>query len=253
MFGKLFTDRATVPELDRFMEHEHRSDAGRAGDRSGGGVRGPWPPGGAPEGPGPGGGGLLHLAQADGRGSGRPGCRGGHDGRRQPARNPQIAGSTRWPGRRPPRVSWLPHGQGHRKADPPAVADLVPDGRAAPDLGARDPPGRRGLRPDDQRRGVQPALLRRPRRAVVAGHRAEDREAERGLLRGGDLHAAARELLPPGDRVLRPGARRPAHGADPARRRVRLRRAAAAGAAAAVVGQALAAVGARAAVGASWP
>ena len=66
------------------------------------------------------------------------------------------------------RVSWLPHGQGHRKAHPPALADLVPDGRAAAGLGARDPPGRRGLRADDQRRGVQPALLRRPRRALLA-------------------------------------------------------------------------------------
>ena len=29
------------------------------------------------------------------------------------------------------RLSWLPHGEGHRKADPSALADLVPDGGAA--------------------------------------------------------------------------------------------------------------------------
>ena len=39
-------------------------------------------------------------------------------------------------------------------------------------------------------------------------------KSERGLLRGRDLHAPARELLPAGDRVLRPRARRAAHRAD---------------------------------------
>ena len=77
------------------------------------------------------------------------------------------------------------------------------------------------------------------------GHRAEGRQAERGLLRGRELLAAARELLPPGDRVHRQRAGRPAHRALAARRRVRLRRAAAPRAAAAVVGQALPAQRAR--------
>ena len=81
------------------------------------------------------------------------------------------------------------------------------------------------------------------------GHPAEGRQAGRGLLRGRELLAPAGELLPPGDRVHRRGAGRPAHVALPARRRVRLRRAAAPGAAAALVGQALAARRARGALG----
>ena len=42
-------------------------------------------------------------------------------------------------------VSWSVDGEGHREADPPALADLVPDGRAPAGHGARDPAGRRGL------------------------------------------------------------------------------------------------------------
>ena len=136
------------------------------------------------------------------------------------------------------------HGQGHREAHPPAVADLVPDGRATAGLGAGDQAGRRGLLADE-RRGLRPALLRRPRRAGQPRHRAEGGQAERGLLRGGELLAAARELLPPRDRVHRSRAGLPQNGALPPRRRVRLRRAAAPGAAAAVVGQALPAERAR--------
>ena len=81
----------------------------------------------------------------------------------------------------------------------------------------------------------------------LARHPPEGRQARRGLLRGRELLAAARELLPAGDRVHGRGARRAAHRAVAARRRVRLRRAAAARAPAALVGQALAARRARAA------
>ena len=35
MFGKLFSDRASVPELDRFMERGHRPPAGRPRRRAG--------------------------------------------------------------------------------------------------------------------------------------------------------------------------------------------------------------------------
>ncbi len=150
-------------------------------------------------------------------------------------------------GPRFPALSWATNGQGHREAHPAAVADLVPDGGAAAGLGARDQAGRRGLLADE-RRGLRAPLLRRPRGARVARHRTEGGEAGRGLLRGRELHAAAGELLPAGDRVLRRGAGRAAHGAHAARRRVRLRGAAAAGAAAALLGQALAADGARAAL-----
>ena len=55
--------------------------------------------------------------------------------------------------------------------------------------------GRGGLLADE-RRGLRAPLLRRPRRARVAGHRAEGRQAGRGLLRGGELLAAPGELLP---------------------------------------------------------
>ena len=59
------------------------------------------------------------------------------------------------------------------------------------------------------------------------GHPPARRQARRRLLRAGELLARARGLPPPGDRVLGPRARRAADGADAARRRVRLRRAAA--------------------------
>ena len=139
-------------------------------------------------------------------------------------------------------------GQGHREAHPAAVADLVPDGGAPAGLRARDQAGRRGLL-EHERRGLRAALLRRPRGARLARDRAQGGQALRGLLRGGELLAAARELLPAGDRVLRRGAGRPAHGADAARRRVRLRGAAAPGAPAAHVRQAVAVHRARAALG----
>ena len=70
------------------------------------------------------------------------------------------------------------HGEGHREADPPAVADLVPDGRAAAGHRAGDPPRRRGLQRDERGR-VRPALLRRPRRARVARDPAHGRPADR--------------------------------------------------------------------------
>ena len=131
-------------------------------------------------------------------------------------------------------------GEGHRKADPPAVADLLPDGGAAAGVRARDQAGRRGLLADE-RRGLRTPLLRRPRRARVARHPPQGRQARRGLLRSRELLAPARELLPLGDRVHRRGAGCAAHVTLAARRRVRLRRAAAPGAPAALVGQALAA------------
>src|SRR5262245_42662468 len=45
--------------------------------------------------------------------------------------------------------SRLSSGQGHRKADPPALADLVPDGEPAPGLRPRDQAGGRGLQLDE--------------------------------------------------------------------------------------------------------
>ena len=146
------------------------------------------------------------------------------------------------------RADWTPSGQGHRETHTAAKPDLVPDGGAATRVRARDQAGRRGLLPDE-RRGLRAALLRRPRRARVARHPPEGRQAGRGLLRGRELLAAAGELLPAGDRVHRRAAGRPSHGAAPARRRVRLRRAAAARAPAAHLGQAQSARGARGALG----
>ena len=64
------------------------------------------------------------------------------------------------------------------------------------------------------------------------GHPPAGRQARRRLLRAGELLARARGLPPAGDRVLRRRARGAADRADAARRRVRLRRAAAPGAAA---------------------
>ena len=144
------------------------------------------------------------------------------------------------------------YGERHRKAHPSALADLVPDGRAAAGHRARDQAGGRGLLADERRR-FRASLLRGPRGARVARHRAEGRQARRRLLRGRELLAAAGELLPAGDRVHGRRARRPADGAVPARRRVRLRRAAAARASAALVGQALAARRARAALASRSP
>ena len=118
-------------------------------------------------------------------------------------------------------------GEGHREADPAAVADLVPDGGAAARHRDRDPARRRGLLRHDRGR-VRAPLLRRPRGARRARHPAARRQAGRRLLRAGELLARARGLPPPRDRVHRRRARRAADRADAARRRVRLRRAAAA-------------------------
>ena len=122
-------------------------------------------------------------------------------------------------------------GEGHREADPAALADLVSDGGAATRHGDRDPAGRRGLLGHDRGR-VRAPLLRRPRGARRARHPAARRQAGRGLLRAGELLARARGLPPPRDRLHRRGARVAADRAEAARRRVRLRRAAAPGAAA---------------------
>jgi 3'-5' exoribonuclease len=55
-------------------------------------------------------------------------------------------------------------GQGHREADPPAVADLLPDGGAAAGHRSGDPPRCRGVL-GDERGCLRAALLRRPLRA----------------------------------------------------------------------------------------
>ena len=128
-------------------------------------------------------------------------------------------------------------GEGHRKADPSALADLVPDGEPPARVGARDQAGGRGLLLDERGR-LRAPLLRRPRRAREPRDLAPGRQAGRGLLRGRALRAAAGELLPAADRVHRRRAGRAAHRARPARRRVRLRRAAAPRPAAGLVGPA---------------
>ena len=70
-----------------------------------------------------------------------------------------------------PDYSCSADGQGHGEADPPAVADLLPDGRAAPGDRAGDPARRRGLQRDERGR-VRAPLLRRPLRARGARDRA---------------------------------------------------------------------------------
>ncbi len=95
-----------------------------------------------------------------------------------------------------PRLLWLgADGEGHREADPPALADLLPDGRAPAGHGARHQARRRGLQRHERGR-VRAALLRRPRRARVAAHPADRREARRRGRRAGELLAAAGELPP---------------------------------------------------------
>ena len=128
-------------------------------------------------------------------------------------------------------------GQGHREANPPALADLVPDGESPTGLGARDQARGRGLQLDERGR-VRAPLLRRPRRAREPRDLAAGRKARRGVLRGGAVRASARELLPAGDRVHRLRAGGAADRARPTRRGVRLRRAAAAGAPAGLLGPA---------------
>ena len=97
--------------------------------------------------------------------------------RAAPRRSPQRA--ARLGNRTPvvrPRSIVTAHGEGHREAHPPALADLVPDGRAPAGHRAGDPPRRRGLQRDERGR-LRAALLRRPRRARVAGHPAHRRQA----------------------------------------------------------------------------
>ena len=140
------------------------------------------------------------------------------------------------PRRRHPSLNILAaDGQGHREADSAALVDLVLDGQPAPRLGAGDQARGRGVQLDERGR-VRAPLLRGPRRAREPRHLAAGRQARRGVLRGRALRAAAGELLPAGDRVHRRRAGRAAHGARPARRRVRLRRAASPRAPAGLVG-----------------
>ena len=127
-------------------------------------------------------------------------------------------------------------GEGHREADPPALADLVPDGPGQAGFGARDQARGGGVQRHERRR-VRAALLRGPGRAREPRDPARGREAGRGLLRGRALLAAAGELLPRRDQIHRRGAGGAEHGAAAAdRRRLRLRRAAAAGPAAGRLG-----------------
>ena len=98
-----------------------------------------------------------------------------------------------------------------------------------PGHGDGDPARRRGLQRDERGR-VRAALLRRPLRARVAGHPADRRAPRRRGGRAGELLAAPGELPPAADRLHRQGARGAAGRAQPARRRIRLRRAAAPGA-----------------------
>ena len=93
-------------------------------------------------------------------------------------------------------------GEGHREADPSALADLLSDGGAPARHRNGDPARRRGLLRHERGR-VRAALLRRPRRARLARHPAARRQAGRGLLRAGELLARARGLPPPRDRVHR--------------------------------------------------
>ena len=127
-------------------------------------------------------------------------------------------------------------GEGHREADPPALADLVPDGRAAAGLGARDQARGRGLQRHERRR-LRAPLLRRPRRARVASASSStvEKPAE-GVFEQENYSLPPGELLPAGDRVHRRRAGGAADRADAARRRVRLRRAAAPRAAADLLG-----------------
>src|SRR3981189_2283732 len=112
-------------------------------------------------------------------------------------RKERVEFCNRRPITAPWAVSSSVYGEGHREAHPAALAHLVPHGRAAAGHGARDPAGRGGLQRDERGR-LRPALLRRPRRAGVAGHPADGREARRRRCRAGELLTAARELPPPG-------------------------------------------------------
>ena len=67
-------------------------------------------------------------------------------------------------------------GEGHREAHPPALAHLIPHGGAAARHRPGDPPRRRGLQRHERGR-LRPPVLRRPRRARLAGHPAHGRQA----------------------------------------------------------------------------
>src|SRR5215213_11118102 len=84
-------------------------------------------------------------------------------------------------------------GEGHREADSPALSDLVPDGAGQTGFGSGDQARGRGLQRHERRR-LRAPLLRRPSGARKPRNRAWRREAGRGLLRGGALLPAAREL-----------------------------------------------------------
>ena len=84
-------------------------------------------------------------------------------------------------------------GQGHREADPPAVADLLPDGRAPARHGPGDPTRRGGIQRHERGR-VRAPLLRGPLRARVAAHPAHRRAPDRRRGRAGELLAAPGEL-----------------------------------------------------------
>ena len=142
------------------------------------------------------------------------------------------ARSVRRPTAGPYRV---PDGQGHGEAHPPALPDLVSHGGAPAGDRTGDPARRRGLQRDERGR-LRAPLLRRPLRARLARHRPDRRAPGRRRRRAGELLAAPGELPPPGDRLLRRRARRAADRAVAARRRVRLRRAAAPGPAADLLG-----------------
>ena len=104
---------------------------------------------------------------------------------------PQIAGFGSRPLASVPAYPRERHGERHREADPAAVPDLVPHGRAAARLGARDQ-GRTWRATREMNDEASRAASTRPRGAGVARHRAQGRQARRGLLRGRELLAAAR-------------------------------------------------------------
>src|SRR5215203_6706837 len=93
-------------------------------------------------------------------------------------------------------------GEGHREANSPALVDLVPDGSGEAGFGPRDQARGGGLQRHERRRFRAPFLCR-SRRAGEPRDPARGREARRGVLRGRALLAAAGELLPRPDLLLR--------------------------------------------------
>src|SRR4029079_17397058 len=91
--------------------------------------------------------------------------------RAKPPETPQIAAGLKLlrPGLAGGFYLLSPDGQGHREADPAAVAHLLPDGRAPAGDRGRDPPRRGGVQRHERGR-VRAALLRRPLRARIAAH-----------------------------------------------------------------------------------